>query len=180
VYNDTLVLSSNRLTSANFGEITLNSAIKTILLNDNQLEQLIGFPTSEFVEHLDLSNNPLPSLLGMPVFPKLKTVSVKLTPFAHGNYYRLALLLAAPSLTEIDGLRVSREERKFAKSFPEECGNLARLGWNGAPCPPSEEAVKTIHSELTDQLLALSRASREKDKSNTTRSTTGRVDSFWQ
>jgi Leucine-rich repeat (LRR) protein len=134
------------------------------LLNGNNIEHLLGFPPSDFLEYLDLSSNPLASLRGLPVFPKLKTILVKGTPFAQCNYHRVALVLACPTLTSIDGLRVSRADRKFAKTFPEECRNLARLGWNGSPLPPSPEAVKAIHSQLSDSLLAFSHDLREKEK----------------
>lgn len=132
-------------------QVTITDRVKKVLLSDNQLTNLMGFPSSETVEYLDLSGNPITSLRGFPRLSNLKVIKLANTPLSTISHYRSALLLVAPSLTKIDNLAVTPEERKHARMFPEECRALVKAGWNGSTSIPTPEELARVRRSIADQ-----------------------------
>jgi hypothetical protein len=121
-----------------------------------------------FVRVLDISRTPVTSLLGCPPFPRLTvfigdrsgisdfanfralktatTISLKDTPVARLQTYRLSLLLALgpdDNLVSINGSQISSELRARVKAFPQFCNDLVNRGWIATPKPPAgQESVQ--------------------------------------
>lgn len=133
--------------------VVLTERVKNVLLSDNYLTDMMEFPSSEAVEYLDLSGNPIASLRGFPRLPNLKVIKLTNTPLSVISHYRTALLLVAPSLTKIDNLAVTPEERKHAKMFPQECKALVKAGWNGCALVPTAEEIARIRRNIADQCV---------------------------
>jgi hypothetical protein len=151
LFLDTLILNSHNIKNPHLKNLPLGSEVKILLLRDNLIDSFLGMPSSNTLENLDLSGNPLLSARGFPHFPHLLSISIWDTPLSKCSNHRLVLLLVCPSLTQINEISISSEEKRTAKSFPKECRNFVRAGWIGAPSIPSEQDLGRIQRQLTDQ-----------------------------
>jgi hypothetical protein len=159
--HDKLNLSRRSINSDALPNIWLGSDVKRLLLSDNSIETLLGLRPSDALEALDLSGNRLlRNLLGFPTFPQLKSIAVQKTPFAQSSTHRIACILVCPTLAQIDGFKVSADEKKFAKSFPAGCTGLVRAGWTCTPTPPAPHEIRVIRRQLTDLLAPAERKPR--------------------
>ena len=149
IQGPTAALGSKGIASGT--EICLPESVTRLLLYNNEIHDLAGFPDHSKLTYLDLSGNPLESIAGFPSFPELKTIKLEDTPFAKGFTYRTALLLAWPSLCMIDDTSVTAAERSFAASFPQECVALVQCGWCAAPIVPTPEEIVTIRRNLANR-----------------------------
>jgi hypothetical protein len=158
---DTLNLSRQSINSELLPKILLGSDVKRLLLSYNSIDTLFGLRPSDALEALDVSGNRLlKNLLGFPKFPQLKSIAVQKTPFAQSTTHRIACILVCPTLTQIDGFKVSPEEKKFAKSFPQGSASLIRAGWTCTPSPPAPQEIRVIRRQLTDLLTPAERKAR--------------------
>jgi hypothetical protein len=129
--------------------IQLPPNIKSLNLENNQFVDFVGLVPSKHLEVLKAANNPLESLRGIPLFPKLSTIELSHTPFSRIQFYRVALLiLFGKSLRLIDGERISATERQMAAAYPQGCEALVRAGWILTYPPPAPRDLPRITASL--------------------------------
>jgi hypothetical protein len=158
---DTLNLSRKSINSKLLANIWLGNDVRKLLLSKNSIDTLMGLRPSDALEVLDVSGNKLlKNLLGFPKFPQLKSIAVQKTAFAQSSMHRITCILVCPTLTHIDGLKISPDEKKFANLFPRGCASLVRAGWTCTPNPPAPQEIRVIRRQLTDLLTPAERKAR--------------------
>ena len=145
-----------------FQRLVIPSNIKSLDLSDNLITDFYGFNPSENLESLNLTRNPIKNLKGFPNLmqsshsnPKsgiLRNVKMAGTPFSKNAFYRIALiiLVGESNIRIIDGERVTASERKIAASYPIECSNLLRVGWQISYPPPSKADLIQIRAKIAE------------------------------
>jgi hypothetical protein len=138
---------------SSLSSISLPPNIKTLNVESNEIVDFVGFVPSPQLEALQLAGNPIVSLRGIPPLPKLTSIDVSKTPFARGQFYRIALLiLFGKTLRVIDGERISGSERSLAASYPPGSDALIRAGWTVTYPPPERADLPRITSSLAGRI----------------------------
>lgn len=117
---DTLNLSSNFLTNIDF---SLNKVINIkycthVILTDNSLDNLIIKNLPRTITKITCRSNNIKNVENIVSNGKIKTVreiDLSDNPICNTTNYRLQLLNIMPSLREINGVKVTKEERRMNK-----------------------------------------------------------------
>ena len=147
-FNDMLLLINKQITS--FSDIDFPDTVKSIDVKKNQISSFVGLSCLKELESIDVSDNLITNFRSFPQLPKLRSISLNNTPLSKTGNFKIALIiLVGSSLRIINGERITATERAFAKTFPEECKTLLRLGWNITSVPPRSSEIQSIISKLT-------------------------------
>lgn len=145
-----LILRKSRINSV--AKLQIPNSVTSIILSDNPISDLFGFPLLPNLTHLDLSNTNIENLSGLPYLPNLKTISIENTPFNSKPTYRLAIILSqSPNLQKINGLLITGSEKQLASQYPPECSKLVRAGWIPKIPPPTQSEIEQINSTIVEK-----------------------------
>lgn len=168
-FNGIAIFKNQSLKSASCIDIPTNT--KDLQIQNNLLEDFIGFPGLENLESIDVSNNQIKSLAGIPYYPRLASFRCANTPLVRHDYYRIAILLVTgPSMRIINGERVTAAERQLAKQYSKECIALIRAGWILTYPPPKPDQIQQLKSKISHQIRKNTPKSSPKIISQTPRS----------
>lgn len=166
-FGDTTILSGKSIRS--FNRLVIPPNVKTLDLSHNLITDFVGFNPGDSLEELDLSHNPIKSLRGFPNLLQitgrqasssftshglLKNVKMNGSPFSKNQFYRIALIIVIgeKNIRTIDGERITAAERRIASTYPPECAQLLRSGWQITyPAPPKSDLPK-IKAQLAESL----------------------------
>ncbi|ORC85506.1 uncharacterized protein TM35_000341180 [Trypanosoma theileri] len=117
-------------------------------LRDNCLQSFEHFGTHPKLVELQLQNNRIDTFMGLTRQPRLAVINLKGNPIASHPWYRIMLLLTVGfSITIIDGVAVSQEERDMARAMGPDAALAVSYGWRLEPADRSPEEYHQIIDE---------------------------------
>ncbi|PWV07322.1 hypothetical protein C3747_103g66 [Trypanosoma cruzi] len=111
----------------------------TIDLRNNSLRNFEHFGTHPKLVELQLQNNQIESLMGLTRQPSLAALELDGNPIAAHPWYRVALMAVGFSITKIDGVAVSVNERDMARALGPAASLAVSYGWKLQPGERSPE-----------------------------------------
>jgi hypothetical protein len=94
-------------------------------------------------------NSKIETLAGLGLQPRLASISLIGTPISEQDNFRLSALVGiGPRLSFINGVQVSKTERRQAQSFPPICKHLVGSGWMVQYPPPSELDLRYLAEQF--------------------------------
>ena len=133
--------------------LKIDPKTKILDIEHNSITDFRGLPSLQHLLKLNVADNPIESLLNLPPLPMLREIKIDNTPFSGQEYYRIALILACPSLHKIDGQLVTNAERRISKEFHPDCVNLLRAGWVMKYPPPKPDQIPSMKRKLAKSLI---------------------------
>ncbi|KAH9578032.1 hypothetical protein LSM04_003125 [Trypanosoma melophagium] len=117
-------------------------------LRDNCLRSFEHFGTHPKLVELQLQNNRIDSFMGLTRQPSLTVINLKGNPIASHPWHRIMLLLAVGfSVSIIDGVSVSFEERDIARAMGPDAALAVSYGWRLEPGDRAPEEYRQIIDE---------------------------------
>ncbi|RNF25765.1 uncharacterized protein Tco025E_01957 [Trypanosoma conorhini] len=117
-------------------------------LRNNALRTFEHFGTHPKLVELRLQNNQIESFMGLTKQPSLAVVDLDGSPIAAHPWYRvMALLVVGFSITAIDGVAVSENEREMARGLGPIAALAVSYGWKLQPGERSPEEYRQIIAE---------------------------------
>ena len=113
-------------------------ALVELVLDDSPITSLHTLPIQPCMKVLSANRTKLDTLSGLSSQPRVTSISFIDTPISRVENFRLSVILAVGQrLSEINGQRVTKTERRMAKSFPPIAKYLVNAGWVVSYPPPS-------------------------------------------
>ncbi|EKG04357.1 hypothetical protein TCSYLVIO_004585 [Trypanosoma cruzi] len=120
----------------------------TIDLRNNSLRNFEHFGTHPKLVELQLQNNQIESLMGLTRQPSLAALELDGNPIAAHPWYRVMALMAVGfSITNIDGVAVSANERDMARALGPAASLAVSYGWKLQPGERSPEEYRHVIEE---------------------------------
>ncbi|KAK8894874.1 hypothetical protein M9Y10_023314 [Tritrichomonas musculus] len=133
------VLNFTGVSTTDLTQLGSQKALKKLILDDSSITSLHTLPVQPNMTSLSANNTKLNTLSGLSSQPRITSISFIDTPISRVENFRLSVILAVGlRLYDINGVRVSKTERRMAKSFPPVAKYLVNAGWVVAYPPPSE------------------------------------------
>lgn len=143
------ILDFSNISSNDFSTIGTQKALKTLIFDGSSISSLHTLPPQPSLSTISANNTSLNTLAGLATQPKLSSVSFINTPISKVENFRLSVLLAVGlRLSEINGSRVTKTERKMAKSYPPITKYLVNAGWIVTYPPPSEHDFRYLADQF--------------------------------
>ena len=124
-------------TQKNLKQLKIEHAV-----NITSLENL---PEQPNLQEIDLEGTKLNTYAGLSKFKHCSVFNAKGTPLCNRPNYRIALLLAfGPRIREINGEKLTYDERMHAFQFPPICKELVEHDWDPTNDPPSDTEIPSL------------------------------------
>ena len=137
-----------------FANLLIHQNTREIDVSGNLLTDFNGLPSLRHLETLNVSKNKILSFQGFPHFTHLTNINVTGNPVAKNEYHRIALLIICPSLKVINGEYVRPNELSIVKTYPRECSELLRAGWQLKYPPPKQSDIPKLKKEIAKSVAA--------------------------
>lgn len=148
----TLDFSNSKFT--NLSELGNQKCLKTLILNGMPIDSLETIPPQPFLQTIKADDSEVSSFAGLSRHRNLKSISFKNTPLSKLPNFRLCCAIVCRSnLVEINGEKITREERQLARKYPPIARILIEGNWKVVVPPPSTQQFRqiAIESHLTIQ-----------------------------
>jgi hypothetical protein len=128
-------------------KLGVQKALVDLRLNNCPLPSFNSLDGQPKLHTLIADNSAIATLAGLDRQPWLTSISLRNTPVAQTENFRLAAIIVAPKLASINGTGVTKGERRFAAAYPPIARPLVSAGWI-VQYPPSEVDFRYIASQL--------------------------------
>ena len=138
----------------NLSELGKQKCLKTLILDGSPLKTLESLPSQQCLQILRADNSMISSFLGLSRHPQLKSISLRNSPISEIENFRVCCaIVCSNNLVEINGKRITKEERSLARKYPPIARLLLEDGWQLVIPPPSSEEFRqlAIQHNLTIQ-----------------------------
>lgn len=139
------ILDFSNLNFTNLSELGNQKCLKTLILNELPIDSLETIPPQPFLQTIIANNSKISSYAGLSRHPQLKSISFKNTPLSKLPNFRLCCAIVSSSnLIEINGEKITKEERQLAKKYPPIARLLIEGNWKIVVPPPNAEQFRQI------------------------------------
>lgn len=146
------ILNFSGVSTADLTQLGSQKALKTLILDDSPITSLHTLPMQPCMTTLSANRTKLNTLSGLSSQPRITNISFIDTPISRIENFRLSVILAVGlRVSEINGKRVSKTERRMAKSFPPIAKYLVNAGWVVSYPPPSDVDFRYLADQFEIQ-----------------------------
>lgn len=139
------ILDFSNLKFTNLSELGNQKCLKTLILNGLPIDSLETIPPQSFLQTIIANDSNISSFGGLSRHPQLKSISFKNTPLSKLPNFRLCCaIVCCSNLIEINGVKITKEERQLAKRYPPIARLLIEGNWNVVVPPPNTEQFRQI------------------------------------
>ena len=133
---------------SDISKISFDDELNVLNLSDNPLTSLVGMPELPHLVSLDLSNTQLTSFEGIPRLNSLSVLDIRGTPLNKVPTIRITALILFPRLENFNGSKIPFSDKAKAKEYPAQSAFLIRKGWIPPQSPPSDQDLIQISRDL--------------------------------
>lgn len=139
------ILDFSNQNITNLSELGNQKCLKTLILDKTPLESLKTVPPQPFLRKITANNSSLSSYAGLSRFPQLRSISFKNTPLSNKPNFRICCTIVGSStLQEINGVKITKDERFLARQYPLITKILLENQWDLVIPPPSADEFRQI------------------------------------
>ena len=139
------ILDFSNLNFSNLSELGNQKCLKTLILKGLPIDSFETIPPQPFLQTIIADNSKISSFAGLSRHPQLKSISFKDTPLSQLPNFRLCcVIVCCSNLIEINGDKITKEERQLAKKYPPIAKILIEGNWKIIVPPPNTEQFRQI------------------------------------
>ncbi|OHT13301.1 hypothetical protein TRFO_16634 [Tritrichomonas foetus] len=132
------VLDFTGIQTDNLADLNQQNALVELIINDSSIKNFSTLKEQKNMKSIIADNSKIQTLAGLSIQPRLSKISLINTPIGNTENFRIAALVAiGQRLSSINGIPVTKSERRMAQCYPPIAKRLVDHGWALQYPPPS-------------------------------------------